>query len=773
MTSVETLGARNQQACSTRTPWTKRERILLIEDNPDDALFLRRALESVPNLELIRAETLAEGTALLESDPAISLVFSDLGLPDSDGAETADAILHHAADKPVIIMTGSDDLELGEDMILRGAQDYLVKGEFSLAHARRVLRHAIVRKNLEKELFAARRAAEQASLAKGEFLAEVSHEIRTPLNVILGLTEVLMDESWTNTQSEQLQTMKRAGDSLLSLINSVLDLSKIEAGRLDLVQADFDISELLENFIDLVALPGRKKGVSVSLDLVDPIPCVVTGDSNRLLQVLTNLAWNALKFTESGGFVKVEVQPHARDQIRFSVQDSGIGMTEEELLRVFDAYEQGSGGRANGSSSTGLGLPLCQKLVSLMGGDLRVDSQRGEGSEFHFAIPLSPKGQRSWPAPSDGKGEQRSVLVAIRDDQERGAAIRALRHSGWLASAANGPQGIEQALDRSPTNGFQACLLDCFLMDELAESTIDKLRRSVTRVKVAVLPSPRETDLLRCGQLGFEGTIARPLTPSRLQHGLHRTQSSALRDQQAAECADGRLDPSARILVVDDVKDNRSVVEAFLQSTNHRLDFADSGERALEKFRPGAYDIVLLDMRMPGISGLETARRMRLSERDSDHSPARIIALTADAFEENHRESAAAGCDLHLSKPIQRRTLLRALEDASPRPEETVVEVEPEIAALLPSFLKNREKDVRQARQALGSDDFESVETLGHNIKGNGSVYGLPLLSHLGRQLEAAAQSRKSERITSCLNQIADLVKHTMANTTGPTETKP
>jgi signal transduction histidine kinase len=399
-------------------------RILLVEDNPGDARLVREFLRdgSLGALTLEHRERLDGALAALAEGP-FDAVLLDLSLPDSQGLPTLQSVVQAAPKVPVVVLTGLHDQAIARAAVSAGAQDYLPKGELTPELLGRVLLYAIERKAVEaelsrhrqhlEELVAARthelaeakEAAEAASRAKSQFLANVSHELRTPMNAILGFTQLMQrDASLSERQRGNLKTINSSGEHLLALINDVLEITKIEAGRLQVNPVPFDLQDLVESLGELFRIRAQDKGLAIRVSLDPAVPRHVTGDLQKLRQGLMNLLGNAVKFTDHG-WVALEVGLAEPGRVLFAVRDTGVGIEPENRDKVFDAFAQAAEGNRRGEG-TGLGLTICKRYAELMGGQLSLESRPREGSLFCLAIPLPEAPPEALPA----AGPERVVL---------------------------------------------------------------------------------------------------------------------------------------------------------------------------------------------------------------------------------------------------------------------------------------------------------------------------------------------------------------------------
>lgn len=389
-------------------------RTLLVEDNPGDARLIEEMLGEVGvgTFEPRSATDLAAARALL-SEREFDVVLLDLSLPDSHGTETVAAVRGIAPHMPIVVLTCLEDEEVTYDALERGAQDYLVKGQFDPAVLTRTIRYAIRRKRLEDEVkhsilllqatlestAKARQAAEAANRAKSEFLADLSHEIRTPLNTIVGVADLLADTKLAADQQQYVEILHRSTQVLLALVSDVLDLSKIEAGRLELEKIPFSLSQVVTGVLELLRPAAVQKSLVLAVEIPSDVPAQVVGDPTRLRQILLNLASNAIRFTEQGRVTIAVKNDAASGFLHFTVSDTGIGIPRENLAVIFEEFRQVDPSVQRHYGGSGLGLGIARRLVELMRGRIWVESEIGSGSRFHFVVHLDP-------APRGSEAEQ-------------------------------------------------------------------------------------------------------------------------------------------------------------------------------------------------------------------------------------------------------------------------------------------------------------------------------------------------------------------------------
>jgi len=549
--------------------------------------------------------------------------------------------------------------------------------EGRLTHFMAMHKDISLEKQLMSEVLRAKHEAEQANQAKSDFLASMSHEIRTPLNAIVGMSELLDESLLGAEQGQYLTIMRSASDTLLSLINDILDISKIEAGKIDMEKVPFNLEEVASQVSELIAVQASKKGVEVSCKLEADVPVFVEGDPTRLRQVLMNLMGNAVKFVEKGSIALNISKQRPGDglQLLFSVRDTGIGIPADKAGAVFEKFTQADSSTTRKYGGTGLGLPISKMLIELMGGKIWLESEEGVGTVFYFTAALSQQKDRCevYLPKADIKELKGKRFMVVDDNLVNRIITREVAQS-WGAScegASDGEAGLAKVLEAQRSGvPFDGVFVD-FNMPGM--DGYEFCRRLMA--DAAVSPKPalamvtsdsirfRRDDFLA---LGVKIHILKPVKKSTLLDGalnmLSAAKSGAAAPQKPAGIAKEALPPLS-VLIVDDAQDNRILMNAMLKDSKVKLDLAVDGFEALKKFGENFYDIVFMDMQMPGMDGYEATARLRELEKAENRARTRVVALTAMATREDADKTIRAGCDDYLSKPIRKNTFYSYLVD--------------------------------------------------------------------------------------------------------------
>lgn len=662
------------------------------------------------------------------------------------------------------------------------------------------------RKELEEEIKVSRENEKKANSAKSEFLSNMSHEIRTPLNAIVGFTDLALKTDLTSQQSNYLNKIKVSSSILLGIIGDILDISKLEAGKVKLEITRFEIEELLHNVIAQISTLCQEKGIELILNIAEDVPVSFKGDSLRLGQVLTNIIGNAIKFTNEGEIcinIKLLKNGGSNALLQFSVSDNGIGMTEEQVSNLFQPFNQAETSTTRIYGGTGLGLSICKNLVQLMGGEIWVESEKGKGSIFYFTVRLENLGDKRLLKYKNAFKMWNMKILVVDDSRENLEIIKDILTgmSFDVTTCTTGEEAISIIQKMTGMKQYDLVIMDWKMpkMDGIETSRkIKELFSSQAAPAIIMLTAySSPTVLTKARELGLEAVLYKPVLPSLLLNTIMQIFGKDEFTQTETSLTDvfesGDLDQlnGVRVLLVEDNLINQEVAQEILQGVGMTVAIANNGKVATEMVNSGSYDIILMDVQMPVMNGYDATKEIR---NNPVFSKLPIIAMTANSLKGEKEKCIQAGMNDYVSKPIDTTLLYRTIAHWLPtrqttKPDNELIEyinkpgekvetivindampnlnginVQSALSRLggnqklfrklLVQFRKTHQDDIRTIREALQLNDHETAGRMIHTIKGAAGNIGAEEVCNASAALEAVTHDFKNGSVEPLLGQL-------------------